>query len=57
MQLLSLFTLLGFAFVVAVAEPPTELQIETTYKPADCSITAKTGDSIKVHYVSFGKMK
>jgi hypothetical protein len=32
--------------------PPTDLVIETTYKPDACSATAKTGDAIKVHYVS-----
>ncbi|EMD33572.1 hypothetical protein CERSUDRAFT_56611 [Gelatoporia subvermispora B] len=30
--------------------PPTKLEIETTYKPSDCSLKAQTGDQIKVHY-------
>ena len=33
-------------------EPPTELQIETTFKPDECPNQAKQGDHIKVHYVS-----
>jgi len=32
-------------------QAPTELQIETTFKPEGCTKTAKTGDRIKVHYV------
>ncbi|KAI0339840.1 hypothetical protein BDW22DRAFT_1360859 [Trametopsis cervina] len=50
MKFLGLLSLLAFALVVSAAEPPSELKIDTTYKPADCSVTAKTGDSIKVHY-------
>ncbi|PSR79249.1 hypothetical protein PHLCEN_2v7107 [Hermanssonia centrifuga] len=51
MQLFNWLSLFLFAFVVSAAEPPTELQIDTTFKPDDCSVTAKTGDKIKVHYV------
>jgi hypothetical protein len=40
-----------FAVVVLAAEPPTELDIKTTHAPADCTVKAKKGDSIKVHYV------
>ncbi|THG98421.1 hypothetical protein EW026_g3765 [Hermanssonia centrifuga] len=50
MQLFNWLSLFLFAFVVSAAEPPTELQIDTTFKPDDCSVTAKTGDKIKVHY-------
>ncbi|KAI0085104.1 hypothetical protein BDY19DRAFT_968081 [Irpex rosettiformis] len=50
MQFLSLFSVLAFALVALAKEPPAELQIDTTYKPDDCTVTAKTGDSIKVHY-------
>ncbi|KAI0687899.1 hypothetical protein BC835DRAFT_1375112 [Cytidiella melzeri] len=50
MHFLSFFSLFVFALVVSANEPPTELQIDTTYKPSDCSVTAKTGDTIKVHY-------
>lgn len=32
--------------------PPKELQIETTFKPAECPNQAKKGDRIEVHYVS-----
>ncbi|KAJ7637598.1 hypothetical protein DFH06DRAFT_1218593 [Mycena polygramma] len=39
-----------FAAVVLAADPPTELQIETTYLPEDCPAKAAKGDSIKVHY-------
>lgn len=52
MQFLSWFSVLALVFVVAAKEPPTELKIDTTYKPADCSAKAEKGDHIKVHYVS-----
>ena len=56
MQLFSLFALFVFAFVVAAQdaanEQPTELVIETTYNPEDCTVTAAKGDRIRVHYVS-----
>ena len=55
MQILTWFSMLVFAFVVKAAEAPTELQIDTTYKPPECPVTAKSGDSIKVHYVSTWK--
>ena len=32
--------------------PPTELQIETTFKPDSCPYQAKKKDYIHVHYVS-----
>ncbi|EIW82837.1 hypothetical protein CONPUDRAFT_52907 [Coniophora puteana RWD-64-598 SS2] len=44
------FSLLVLAVSVLAAEAPTELQIETTYKPEDCSAKAEHGDQIKVHY-------
>ncbi|KAH7888871.1 hypothetical protein F5I97DRAFT_1803127 [Phlebopus sp. FC_14] len=44
------FSLLALAFSVAALEPPTELQIETTFLPDDCKVKALTGDQIKVHY-------
>lgn len=51
-NLVNWLSVLMFAWVVSAAqEPPTELQIDTTFKPADCPVTAQKGDSIKVHYV------
>ncbi|KAF7793986.1 hypothetical protein EIP86_005111 [Pleurotus ostreatoroseus] len=50
MDLLSLLFALIVACVVSAAEPPTELKIETTYMPDDCSAKATKGDRIKVHY-------
>ena len=46
-----------FVAVAAVAAedtkvPPTELQIETTFKPDSCPHQAKKRDYIHVHYVS-----
>lgn len=42
--------------VAAVAaedsKPPTELEIETTFKPDSCPNQAKKRDHIHVHYVS-----
>lgn len=54
MQFLSWFSVLALALAASAQDRPevTELQIETTYKPEDCPVTAKTGDAIKVHYVS-----
>ncbi|KAF9050430.1 hypothetical protein BJ165DRAFT_1458147 [Panaeolus papilionaceus] len=42
--------LLAAVSVAAEKVAPTELQIETTFKPEDCTQTAKTGDKIQVHY-------
>ncbi|KAI0074393.1 hypothetical protein K474DRAFT_1601565 [Panus rudis PR-1116 ss-1] len=50
MYLLGLFSALLFALAVVAKDPPTELQIDVTFKPEDCSVTAKPGDQIKVHY-------
>ncbi|RDB16939.1 hypothetical protein Hypma_002560 [Hypsizygus marmoreus] len=50
MQLLNWFSCFLFAVVVVAKEQPTELQIDTTYKPAECPETAQSGDSIQVHY-------
>ncbi|KAJ8518129.1 hypothetical protein ONZ45_g4754 [Pleurotus djamor] len=50
MQLFNVFTCLALAVAVFAKEPPTELEIEVTYKPEDCPITAAPGDSLDVHY-------
>jgi len=51
MQFIGLLTCLCFAIsALADKEPPKELQIDVTHKPEDCSVTAKKGDSIEVHY-------
>ena len=52
MQLFNWLSTLAFGLLVSAAEPPTELKIDTTYVPADCSTKAQKGDAIKVHYVS-----
>jgi FK506-binding protein 2 len=39
------------AFGVLVSAQPTELEIETTFTPTDCSVKAQKGDAINVHYV------
>jgi FK506-binding protein 2 len=44
---------LSVVLPVLANEAPKELVIETVSKPDDCSVTAKTGDSIRVHYVRF----
>ena len=41
-----------FAGVALAAEAPSELVIETLHTPEDCSVKAKTGDNLEVHYVS-----
>ncbi|ETW80669.1 hypothetical protein HETIRDRAFT_410019 [Heterobasidion irregulare TC 32-1] len=50
MQLFNWLSALAFGLLVSAAEPPTELKIDTTYLPADCSTKAQKGDAIKVHY-------
>lgn len=50
------FGFVSFVSILAVAladakAQPKELGIETTYKPADCPATAKTGSKISMHYV------
>ncbi|KAG2016453.1 peptidylprolyl isomerase [Coprinopsis cinerea AmutBmut pab1-1] len=51
MRLLGWFASLTFAgAVLAAKEAPKELQIETTFTPEDCSVKAKTGDNLEVHY-------
>lgn len=54
MKFLSWFSVLALALTVSAEErvPPTELEIETTFMPEECPLTAKSGDAIKVHYVS-----
>lgn len=51
MRLVGLIASLVFATAVLAKEPPTELVIETTFTPEDCSVKAKTGDNLEVHYV------
>lgn len=53
MQLVKVwFSLLALAVCVFAAQPPTELQIETTFMPEECPQKAAKGDTISVHYVS-----
>jgi FK506-binding protein 2 len=51
MRVLGFVAALIAATVVAATEPPTELEIKTTFLPEDCNLKAQTGDSIQVHYV------
>ncbi|KDQ57406.1 hypothetical protein JAAARDRAFT_263412 [Jaapia argillacea MUCL 33604] len=50
MRVFSLFSILAFGLVAWAAEPPTDLVIDTTFKPSDCPVTAQKGDAIQVHY-------
>jgi hypothetical protein len=50
-RVLSFVAALIVATDVAATEPPTELEIKTTFLPQDCYLKAQTGDSIQVHYV------
>lgn len=56
MKLFSWLSCILVAVAAVAAEdakiPPTELQIETTFKPDECPHQAKKGDKIQVHYVS-----
>ena len=51
MRVLAFVAALIAATVVVAKEPPTELEIKTTFLPEDCKVKAQTGDSIQVHYV------
>jgi len=44
------FSLLAVAVCVFAAQPPAELQIETTFMPEECQEKAVKGDTIAVHY-------
>jgi hypothetical protein len=46
------FSLLALAACALAVEPPTELQIETTFMPENCPVKAGKGDTVSVHYVS-----
>ena len=52
-QFLSFLVALLVAAVAAASDgqPPQDLEIKSTYLPADCSVKAKQGDRIEVHYV------
>ncbi|KZV70690.1 hypothetical protein PENSPDRAFT_752356 [Peniophora sp. CONT] len=51
MKLFSVVSALLFGAVAfAASEPPTELEINSTFTPEDCSEKATTNDKIKVHY-------
>lgn len=43
--------LLVFPALLVSAEDPSELKIETTFSPEECTLQAESGDFIKVHYV------
>ena len=45
---LALFLLLP---AITAVEPPTELEIRSSYIPEDCKIKARSGDRLSVHYV------
>ncbi|KAJ7632823.1 hypothetical protein FB45DRAFT_913604 [Roridomyces roridus] len=45
-----LSSLLLAATSVLAVDPPTKLEIETTYLPDDCPAKSDKGDAIKVHY-------
>jgi len=47
------FSVLTLVVCALAVEPPKELDIAVTFLPDDCPVKAQTGDSIKVHYVSF----
>ena len=56
MKIFSWLSCILFAVTAVTAEntkvPPTELQIETTFKPDSCPRQAQKKDYIHVHYVS-----
>ncbi|KAH9998455.1 hypothetical protein BJV74DRAFT_877149 [Russula compacta] len=51
MQVLRFLSVFVFGLLVSAQQsPPKELEIKTTYSPEDCTVKAKKGDRIKVHY-------
>ncbi|CCL98675.1 uncharacterized protein FIBRA_00677 [Fibroporia radiculosa] len=40
----------ALAVIADAPEPPTTLEIQTTYKPETCSVLAQAGDALSVHY-------
>ncbi|KAH9034846.1 hypothetical protein EDB85DRAFT_1945726 [Lactarius pseudohatsudake] len=50
MQLLHWLSLSFGLLALAQQQAPTELDIKKTFEPSDCSVKAKKGDAIKVHY-------
>ncbi|KAF7375047.1 Peptidylprolyl isomerase [Mycena sanguinolenta] len=54
MRVSTILSSLLFAAVAVLADaeavPPTELQTETTFMPAECPAKAAKGDKIQVHY-------
>ncbi|EJD03037.1 uncharacterized protein FOMMEDRAFT_123200 [Fomitiporia mediterranea MF3/22] len=51
MKLLSALSFLAFPLLlVLAAEAPTELEINTTFSPDECTLKAESGDYVKVHY-------
>ena len=53
MKIFSWLSCILVAVTAVNAKPqPTELHIETTYKPDVCTQQAKKGDVVSVHYVS-----
>jgi len=52
MRFFTVLSLLAAAATgVFAVEPITELKIDVTHLPADCTVKAQAGDAIKVHYV------
>ncbi|KZT10778.1 uncharacterized protein LAESUDRAFT_643547 [Laetiporus sulphureus 93-53] len=45
-----LVLLLAIFAAAEAPEPPTELEINTTYLPEDCKVKAQNGDVLNVHY-------
>ncbi|KAJ8518130.1 hypothetical protein ONZ45_g4755 [Pleurotus djamor] len=51
MQFFAILACLASALVaLAAKEPPKDLVIDVTFKPEDCTVQAKTGDGVQVHY-------
>ena len=42
---------LSLVLAVLAKEAPKDLVIDTTFLPKDCTVKAKKGDKISVHYV------
>ncbi|GLB36981.1 putative FKBP-type peptidyl-prolyl cis-trans isomerase [Lyophyllum shimeji] len=50
MKLLNWLPSVLLAAAALAAEAPAKLQIETTFKPDECTVTAAKGDKLEVHY-------
>ncbi|KAI0630417.1 hypothetical protein C8Q77DRAFT_1063770 [Trametes polyzona] len=50
MRILGCISALVLALAVTAQDTPSELKIDTTFKPDDCKVKSQNGDRLQVHY-------